>query len=224
MSIHEWEAGTVTLPSADVAPFRRALVARNNLVADEALDFAKVAWGRVPPRGREDPRSVVVSMSTDRRVDPNVQRRAQKILNAYYTSGAPRAPLKKNAGHLRQSESTFIDVELSLVFEGNTLAWDVPSNNHAVDHSRESWIGQELFAQLDAVRWTRGTGGVFVGNNEYNEDDTSAGGGANYVSVAWGPYGRRTHPRETRPYTTSMGVHVSERELLDLAMKRPSRR
>ena len=40
--------------------------------------------------------------------------------------------------------------------------------------------------ELGRLNWTRATGGVFSGNDEYNRD---SGSGGNYITAAYGPLG-----------------------------------
>jgi hypothetical protein len=63
----------------------------------------------------------------------------------------------------------------------------VPSNNHACETARRHPVAAAFFAALGRVRWTRGSGGEIVGNDEYNRDVDYEGGGANYVVDRYGP-------------------------------------
>lgn len=86
--------------------------------------------------------------------------------------------------------------EPSIRFEGRKVVWTVPENNHACEHARVHPLAEAFFKLLDGVRWTRGSGGVIVGNNEYNRDDQNVGGGGNYVVSEYGPPTKR--PRRGR--------------------------
>lgn len=77
--------------------------------------------------------------------------------------------------------------ESSIAFDGRTLVWAVGENNHARDYGRAHPIARALFAALDRVTWTRGSGGDIVGNDEYNRDNRDSGGGGNYVLNRYGP-------------------------------------
>lgn len=68
-----------------------------------------------------------------------------------------------------------------------TVTWDVPENNHACDGCRNHPVARSLFTALERVRWTRGSGGDIVGNNEYSAEDRSVGGGGNYLVSRYGP-------------------------------------
>lgn len=74
-------------------------------------------------------------------------------------------------------------------FRSNVVTWDVPEGNHAVERAHAAPLALAFFAALDKINWTRNSGGFGTGNDEYNEDDRSAGGGANYVTFAYGPKG-----------------------------------
>lgn len=73
--------------------------------------------------------------------------------------------------------------------ERRTVTWDVSENNHACERARESLMGKFFFNYLSKVTWTRGTGGVIVGNDEYNRDDRESGGGGNFTKDRFGPQG-----------------------------------
>ena len=80
------------------------------------------------------------------------------------------------------------DSDLSIVFKGRTVVWDVDDNNHSVDRARSSPLGQAFFRLLGKVKWTRGTGGYIQYRNEYMEWDGPQ------IKERCGPIGERTSP------------------------------
>jgi hypothetical protein len=61
-------------------------------------------------------------------------------------------------------------------------------------------MGQVLAQALAKVVWSRGSGGSFIGNDEYNRDDRNAGGGGNYVTRQFGPKGQAARPSRSVIY------------------------
>ena len=87
------------------------------------------------------------------------------------------------------------DDESSISFDhkAKTLTWSVSENNRAVERAHEGWLWKALTSALSRVKWTRGSGGKIVGNDEYNRDNSYEGGGGNYVTHEFGP-------KVARPY------------------------
>lgn len=230
MSRNEWESGEITLPRAAIVPIRRALVDRNNKIADDGLALAKRVWASATAAEKKNfmalndkldalggrPRYDGWNRVPDR--SPELERAAE-ILNVYYGGATPRPPQKQNAGHLGVTETSFRHGEATVSFDAKSgvMRWDVRDNNHAVSSAHAGWLGETLFAQLEQVKWTRGTGGWFTGNDEYNQDTDWVGGGGNYVTTAWGPIGLENHPYKTFPFTKSDGTRVTQNDIHRLA-------
>lgn len=231
MSHYEWEYGEITLPRAAVVPIRRAIIARNNEIADDGLRIAKAAWAKATGAQKRDHHALgqLVEQASGRRRDPwadaedPATERARQILDIYYGNGVPRPPQKQNAGHLGATETTFDTSDLSVRFDAKTgaMVWDIPENNHAVDHGRASWLGVVVTRELAQVKWTRGTGGWCKGNSEYNESDDSNGygRGADFVRSAYGPRGAEEYPQHTVPFTKADGTRVTQADLNTLRQK-----
>lgn len=103
---------------------------------------------------------------------PGGQRRANARLAAQcllrHTQGRKptKADLEKafptpNARTREWAEDAF-----SLSLDGRTLHWTVPENNHAREHAEQTHLMQAALRHLAAVEWTRGSGGVIVGNDD----------------------------------------------------------
>jgi len=88
--------------------------------------------------------------------------------------------------------------EATISFGDKVVYWNVPENNHAVERAHEHPVSCALFEALNRVDYgkNRNMGGVIVGNDEYNRDNEDVGGGANYITHAYGPRGdERSRPR-----------------------------
>lgn len=93
----------------------------------------------------------------------------------------------------RATEFSCGEPSISFDVKSKTVTWDVPENNHARDYGREHPVAKALFAALDRVNWTRGSGGQIIGNDEYNRDAGREyeGGGGSYVVDEYGPKAKR---------------------------------
>ncbi len=81
-------------------------------------------------------------------------------------------PLKKNVQKLPATTLAFNDTNCCLVInpEKRTVEWDVDRAKNAVEDAHASALGKAFLKELETVKWTRGTGGVFRQSDEYSED------------------------------------------------------
>jgi hypothetical protein len=106
-------------------------------------------------------------------------------------SRKPKAPKKSAFKMLKQNaDSIPVGHEAGIGFDRKTrtVRWSTGENNHAVERAHDHSTGKEFFKRLSRVNWTRGTGGEFIGNDEYNEDSgrNYAGSGGSYVTARFG--------------------------------------
>lgn len=109
-------------------------------------------------------------------------------------SGAPLKPKKKDFAPLVATKVASVSADgdegcVSFDAKKRLVVWRVSENNRAVERARESNIGRLFFDLLRRVKWTRGTGGSITGNDEYNREDDSPGGGGNQLKESFGPLG-----------------------------------
>lgn len=109
--------------------------------------------------------------------------------------------------------------EGNITFDGRTVIWNVPENNHAVDDANESEIGTKFWLAIERVKWTRGTGGSIWGNNEYNEGEHGHGRGPDYLCSTYGPVG---DDAQVDKYVTQGFTRKAAKEMV-AAAKRPQR-
>ena len=212
MSCSEWEAGTIVLPTAAVTAVKRAVrdaaLAHRRRLYEEAKKF----WNALPRSYRTDaqrygravsaflygnngrlgelladlPRWQGVCAGNDTAFTDDLYE-----LLACSAEGKPRrarlqdlsaaCPLPAGA------DPSYRCGEAGLRFEGRKAHWRVPENNHAREQAHAHPLAAAFFRALDNVRWTRGSGGDIVGNDEYNRDSDYEDGGANYVTAHYGP-------------------------------------
>lgn len=111
-----------------------------------------------------------------------------------WVPGKPRRVQVADMSYPTNRTTTWpVATEGSITFdrEASSIRWATGDNNHQVERAHDDPLAQALFTELTTVRWTRGTGGTFIGNNEHNEDAGryEAGAGATYVAAGFGPVG-----------------------------------
>ena len=216
MSTYNWESGSVRMSTREFAQFRRGMVQFHNDRQERLYKDAVALWAglRAQAKGQRNfdygealrnHRRFDHSGSPHRGVDSmDGFFEIEQALIDYNGTGSRRSlkcPKKKDFKTLKlTAESIPVGYEAVIGFDNKAreVRWDVPENNHAVERARESAVGREFLGRLAAVRWTRGTGGQFVGTDEYNEDRRDAGGGANYVTARYGPLGQDATSRHKR--------------------------
>ena len=208
MSCYEWERGSIKFSAREWPSFRKDMLTEWKTRQERLYQHATKATSELKKRvkglrGRE--RSVALrsgvktyanrfslSLSEaaeleDAVLDFNWDNQVYQLARPKFTRQTFGLPCVVSRGTtIRRSDwaMAFSDPERSLF-------WDVSENNRAVDRARGHDFVNCVFTRLDQTTWTRGTGGVIVGNNEYNRDADYVGGGANYVSASYGPTGDR---------------------------------
>jgi len=103
---------------------------------------------------------------------------------------ALKTPKKKDLTTFAITQDARIDCGDATVTFTNatkTVGWYVSENNRAVESAHDHWFAKALFAALNKMEWTRGSGGKIIGNDEYNRDSDHEGGGGNYVTFDFHP-------------------------------------
>lgn len=224
MSRNCWETGTITLPSKDAAPLRKALRETHNALRAEALTLAKELHKPLATKNLRDYRIALHNLHPDyRRHDVSRSYTTRSLALALLASNLHNAEHEDRTrvlaptsammdSHLIQATNRTTQFPIigadgywtgDLTFTDRTLVWDVDYNNHAVENAHEGPTGKVLFPYLDRITWTRGTGGYATGNDEYHQDDDSLGGGGNYLTFHYGPLGHAARASE-------MGISLAE--------------
>lgn len=210
MSKYCWESGTLQIPTRAWKPLRDALckafndrqdllfaaALRGHAAVEAAFQQAKAAKQPKPRLSVViDSQAFLSAIALPRNqvsIDYDETWRIQRALSTQPADRQEppklRRPLKKDFAHAvasKQTDYPASDGSIHLDAKAHTLTWTVSDNNHAVEHARASFMGQALFALLNKLEWTRGSGGTIVGNDEYNRDNAHEGGGANYVTARY---------------------------------------
>ena len=209
MSKYEWERGTITLPSNQWAAVRKGLLSKWNAKQDEIFADAKRAYAAVKAaakgkrgKGRQTAMTDALNRHCGGRktegvywgfdgVDYERHDALSRLVfkrDGWNAPVALQTPKRKDLDTKPVSKDADICCgEASVHFrnKGRTVTWDVPENNRACESAREHWFAGALFAALNKVTWTRGSGGTIVGNDEYNRDCDYDGGGGNYTVATY---------------------------------------
>lgn len=216
MSRNEWEKGTVVIPKAQWAVFKKNL--RDGYAKAQAEDFGvavklynAVKAKHAGKRGVDWRQAVLAEVAAEEATGPwRSSRRVypfQTVTDYEVANQLAKCNQKSNRSQLRvplKKEFCTVNgktVSFNAGFEGSVdlfdaehaVRWAVSENNHAVECARESFIGKMLFQQFGRVKWTRGSGGALFGNDEYTRDAgrESAGCGGSYITDAFGPLGEK---------------------------------
>jgi hypothetical protein len=219
MSCYEWERGTLILPSAEATRLKKAVRDATNREHDRIYEASRSWW-------RKNGRRYVAAFKRDRWTEAHALERSipdgcydaidtgrtENRMPRHEDVFPPRATNKDTSFWAGRYQG-----EGHITFAGRAVTWSVSENNHACESARGGAVAAAFFAALSRIKWTRGTGGVIVGNNEYNRDSESAGGGGNYIVAAYGPKGDEAQARE-------MGITVRRlRESRTVARVTPKR-
>lgn len=212
MSRYEWESGTISIPRDRWPGFKATIrdahsaQQRKRLATAERIHAAliraaagqrNVDWRHLSHKVLEelkifdeDAWNIVFAL-----FQPNCAK-AQATSGKTYadpmdlrgSAGRPPKPTKSMFPEANGRTMSFIvtDGDITLDEKTRSVHWSVHENNHAIEHARAHPVSQALFQALDRMVWDTKCGGTIVGNNEYNRDDRSEGGGSNTVNARYG--------------------------------------
>jgi hypothetical protein len=204
MSCYEWTHGQIVLPSAEVSRVWTALVDAVNADSQDKYDKAQALW-----------KGLTRKQQTDSEAYRQAVWEHEYNLNLPYVRKGEKPRRAKKTDYQWPTKATTTlrddDLSISLDRQTRTIRYDVGENNHARDHADASPLGQAWHRVISTVKWTHGTGGVLLGNDEYNREsgEDYAGGGGSYVVAAYGYIGAKEAPGHVREFQTPKGwVHV----------------
>lgn len=230
MSVHQAESGTIQLPSDQATAVRHRFVERHNLISEKAWTAAKNTWDHATSAQRKDSQHLRDNLEAiltprynswsyrqpeDSAAKVEALRRAESLLgiDEYSYGSTPRAPQKKNLPVAGKTQTRFDGPFGSATFDTkkNTLEWEA-DGNHGVEEAHAEWVWEAMHAELDKVRWTRGSGGVINGDDEYRPEPRASAG--------FGPVGLKDAPEVTKPFVKADGTRVTQLDVNDARAKK----
>ena len=195
MSRYDWERAELVIPTAAWAGLKKKVRDAYNERQDTLFACAVKVYDKMPrKRGQWDGDDV------DRLACDLVPEGVEpfEVVDAILPSGrgVPRKPKRKDFPHITNRDSVirptrFDGISIRFDNENHVLRYNSGENNHQVERARAHPVVRAMFQALNRIAWTRGSGGVGIGNDEYNQDPAGggAGDGGHYVTFRYGPLG-----------------------------------
>ena len=194
MSCYEWEAGTIKLPPAEFRRIRNLIAIRHNNREMERYALSQRYFSEPLAMRRKGAQAWLESRLNQPGTlqgDPDVTeiQRYDPIPKTY------RRLRKKDLRVVKGASFVINHGDYTMSFGDNEIGWEVFENNRARGHAHRDPLARILFDELARVKWTPRSGGVLVGNDEYNNCSSEIGGGGNYITMVFGPAGKREQER-----------------------------
>lgn len=197
MSKYNWEHGTIKIPSNEWRPFKQKVIKIANKIIQRDYELALKLYNRIVKEGQGVRAFNFKSALRLALSEQNLSYDSSWRIERSMFSSERRKPLKPKKKNFplttNRTSRLNLNGEASITFDNTmkTVIWDVPENNHAVEQAHEHVLAKALFTALGSVSWKRNSGGVIVGNDEYNQESLSEGCGGNYLTAAYGPIGNK---------------------------------
>lgn len=218
MSCRQWERGSFVLPGAAMKDFRRTLVN----FAQEELSALEPGVRAVYPIVRDAYKNKSREDGYGEKVQGPLRKKLHeaflknnlpldqegyygKVLGLLFPTWSaegkcfvvPRPTQKMFSVPSGRTEFSDGTATLSLDVKNRTVTWEVPESNHAVDRAWTGPLGRAFSEALEAVVWTRATGGAIFGSDEYaDEAARDHGGSARRINRHCGPLGEKAFEGE----------------------------
>ncbi|HEX9229732.1 MAG TPA: hypothetical protein VF885_24305 [Arthrobacter sp.] len=228
----ETEHGDIVLPSAEFAAVRQAVQKAEHEHQMKVFEETQTFWKGLTRKEQTDPeayRAALRKHTAERRRllesalqgwgRRSVTPHAEEIIDdvdwrlSLARDAKPARVLKADLPFPTNRTTEFRAGEGFVTFkkDSNTVVWETGQYRNVIDKARSSPAGAALFEAIRKVKWTRGTGGVFYGNNENHSEEAWDRG--DYATTAYGPIGAASEPSRCQEYTDSKGTRVTDRDL-----------
>ena len=193
MSCYEWESGSIKLPSAEAVRFRKDLSSGINDLNDRLISKVNQmidSWKKLKKKRNPNYSLQEQFFKYIDSLNSTDFYRVQYIIK-FDSRDMPLKVKKKDLAYQKQSLIDLLGCDWRMIVKGTQVRWSVEENNHAVADAHSDSSVRLLFRLLTRVKWTKRSGGVICGNDEYNKDSLEFGGGANYINRRFGGIGDR---------------------------------
>lgn len=227
--------GEIILPSAEFAAVRQAVQKATHEHQSKVFDETQAFWKGLTRKEQTDPAAYTAALqrymdAKHKQLYPaqsysSWSRPAPPPFTEEFVDdvkwrlglrrgGKPARVLKSDLPFPTNRTTSFPAGEGAVSFDKDTstVRWSTGENRGATERAHNSAAGTALFNRLKTVKWTRNTGGIIMGNNEYAED----AGRGDECSTAYGPLGAAQEPSRCLPYTDSKGNKVTDADLSKL--------
>lgn len=231
----ETEHGDIVLPSSEFAAVRQAVQKAEHDHQMRVFEATQEFWKGLTRKQQTDPaayqEAATAHMAERWRLLESALRgwgrrsvtpHAEDVLNdlsghlSLRPGTKPARVLKSDIPFPTNRTTEFSSGDWSISFNkaSNTVTFDTGEYRNVIDKAHSSPAGTALFEAIRKVKWTRGTGGVFYGNNEINAEEGYDRG--HYVTTAYGPIGAAQEPSHCEEYTDSKDNRVTRADLRQL--------
>jgi hypothetical protein len=231
----ETEHGEIVLPSSAFAAVRQAVQTAEHEHQTRVFEDTQEFWKGLTRKQQTDPAAYEAAraayIAERRRLLESALRgwgrrsvtpHAEELIDdlswrlELRRGAAPARVLKSDIPFPTNRTTEFSAGEGSITFnkDSKSVSWDTGQYRNVIDRAYRSPAGEALFAAIKQVKWTRGTGGVFHGNNENHSEEAWDRG--DYVTTAYGPIGAAQEPAHCQEYTDSKGHRVTQAELMKI--------
>lgn len=219
MSCYEWERGEFKFSAKEYPKFRRTFVEKWNDLQRATLTRALEIRTRFldsikKERGLSEfeLRERFWKVCENRRIpEAEITMILRLLWPSYKPDRKPQTPKVKDLDIRPVSKDGLFQLEEATIrFNNKTriVVWEVGENNHACDRAREERAAVLFFELLGKVKWTRGTGGEIIGNDEYRREQEFAGGGANYVKAVYSQAEQKKEADRRRVERRNLGCYT----------------
>jgi hypothetical protein len=190
MSCYEWAEGTIKIPTREWSSFRKQIISIQNSYLDSAYMHARdiYAEAKAAFKGKRDKRPMITFVFEriySLKYPEHIRDLISSSLIEFQPDWSRKLVLPKKKDFQKANLKTTDYGNFVFDHDEKTVTFIVEENNRAVDLAFKNPFNKAIFTLLDNINWTRGSGGKIIGNDEYNTDDCSEGGGANYVVREW---------------------------------------